>query len=77
MVGKLSIGVIGIQGAITEHINSIENVLEETSTPGKVFVVKKKDEIDNIDALLIPGGESTIISRILSVSYTHLRAHET
>jgi len=65
MVGKLSIGVIGIQGAITEHINSIENVLEETSTPGKVFVVKKKDEIDNIDALLIPGGESTIISRIL------------
>ena len=68
MVGKISIGVIGIQGAITEHINSIEKTLEETNTSGKVFVVNKKEEIDNIDALLIPGGESTVISRILSRS---------
>jgi len=65
MVGEISIGVIGIQGAVSEHIKSMENTLEETSTPGKVFVVKKKEDIDNIDGLLIPGGESTTISRIL------------
>ena len=66
MVGKISIGVVGIQGAISEHINSIEKALKETNTPGKVIIVKKKEEIESLDALLIPGGESTTISRFLN-----------
>jgi 5'-phosphate synthase pdxT subunit len=65
MVREIYIGVIGIQGAVFEHIISMRNVLDETNTPGKVFTVNKKEEIDNIDALLIPGGESTTISKIL------------
>ncbi len=68
---KVSIGVIGIQGAVTEHIQSMKKVLVDTKTPGEVFSIKTKDEIKNIDALIIPGGESTTISRILFQSKIH------
>ena len=65
MVKKVSVGVIGIQGAVSEHVASMEKALRETNTPGDVFVIKNKQEINYIDALVFPGGESTTISRIL------------
>ena len=65
MVKELSIGVVGIQGARSEHIISMQNALKETNTPGKVFIVRHKEEIKDIDALILPGGESSTISRIL------------
>jgi len=68
MVRKVSIGVLGIQGAISEHITSMEATLKVTSTPGKVFIVNHKEKMNDIDALIIPGGESTTISRILHQS---------
>ena len=71
MVKKISIGVIGIQGAVSEHIASMEKALRETNILGKVFVIKNKQEINEIDALILPGGESTTISRILYKSGLH------
>jgi len=68
MVKKVSIGVLGIQGAILEHITSMNAALKETNTSGKVFVVNHKEKMDDIDALIIPGGESTTISRVLHKS---------
>jgi len=68
MVRKVSIGVLGIQGAISEHIASMEATLKEANTPGKVFVVNHKEKMTDIDALIIPGGESTTISRVLHKS---------
>jgi len=65
MVRALSIGVVGIQGAISEHIGSMQSALKESNTSGNVFVVKNKEEINDLDALLLPGGESTTISREL------------
>jgi len=66
MVEKLSIGVIGIQGAVTEHISNMQNVLKQQNIPGNVFILKNKTEIENVDALILPGGESTTISKILN-----------
>ena len=71
MVKKVSIGVLGIQGAISEHITSMTNTLKETNTSGEVFFVKYKKEIDDIDALILPGGESTTISKNLYKSDLH------
>lgn len=69
MVKDISIGVIGIQGAISEHVTSMTNALKETNNiSGKVFVVTRKEEINGIHALIIPGGESTTISRFLHKS---------
>ena len=68
MVRKISIGVLGIQGAISEHIVSMDHVLKETNMLGEVVVINHKREINNINALILPGGESTTISRVLHKS---------
>lgn len=68
MVKRLSVGVIGIQGAVSEHVTSMENTLQETNTSGKVFVIKDKKQMSKVDALILPGGESTTISRELHKS---------
>jgi len=68
MVTRIPIGVLGIQGAVSEHIASMSKALKETNTPGKVFVVKHKEDIKTIDALILPGGESTNISKLLCQS---------
>jgi len=68
MVRKISIGVLGIQGAISEHIVSMEHVLKETNMLGEVVVINHKREINDINALILPGGESTTISRVLHKS---------
>jgi len=72
MVKKLYIGVIGFQGAISEHITIMQNALMTNDTPGEVFIVKSYDDINKADALILPGGESTTISKIL----TKLELHE-
>ena len=71
MVKKRSIGVIGIQGAISEHITIMQNTLKTTDTPGTVFIVKSIGDINKIDALILPGGETTTISKILYKSGLH------
>ncbi len=71
MVNGLSIGVIGIQGAISEHVTTIKNALKKTNTPGNVFVIRHKEKIKEIDALVLPGGESTTISRVLYKTGLH------
>ena len=71
MVKHISIGVLGIQGAVSEHIASMSKALKEANTPGRVFVVKRKEDIKTIDALILPGGESTNISKLLHQSEIH------
>ena len=68
MVEIFTIGVLGIQGAISEHISALKSTFQEENIRGKAIVVKKKEEIDTLDALIIPGGESTTISRVLQKS---------
>lgn len=67
MVKNLSIGVLGVQGAVSEHVASITNALKQTSNiTGEIYIVRHREEIkEDLDALIMPGGESTTISRIL------------
>ncbi|OCG70741.1 glutamine amidotransferase subunit PdxT [Gilliamella sp. Occ3-1] len=54
------IGVLNLQGAVSEHIsmlNSIDNV--------QATLVQKPEQLANLDGLIIPGGESTTISRLV------------
>jgi 5'-phosphate synthase pdxT subunit len=65
MVKSLNIGIVGIQGAISEHVNSMKNTIKKHDISGNIFIIKNKFEIESIDALIIPGGESTTISKFL------------
>lgn len=56
----VKIGVLALQGAVSEHIEILKNC------GVKAVQVKKADKIDDLDGLIIPGGESTTISRLMS-----------
>lgn len=65
MVKNISIGILGIQGAVSEHVTVMRDILKETGNSGKAFIVRHKEDVKDTDALIIPGGESTTISRVL------------
>lgn len=54
----MRIGVLGLQGAVREHMRSLSRLGVDT------LVVKHVDQLDEISALILPGGESTAISLI-------------
>ena len=59
----LTIGVIAIQGAVSEHVAALEKV--SSGLNYKIETIKKKGIVPHCDGLVIPGGESTTISRLL------------
>jgi 5'-phosphate synthase pdxT subunit len=55
------IGVLGFQGDIEEHLAATKEALRKLKIDGAVSVVKTADELREVDALIVPGGESTVI----------------
>jgi 5'-phosphate synthase pdxT subunit len=56
----LKIGVLALQGDFREHICALNKIGVESTE------VKTKADLDGIDGLIIPGGESTAIGKLLS-----------
>ncbi|KAJ1819672.1 Senecionine N-oxygenase [Coemansia sp. S610] len=63
MAKTLTIGVLALQGAFIEHIHAL-NTLRSSEHISDVVEVRTKQELDLVDALIIPGGESTSIALI-------------
>jgi 5'-phosphate synthase pdxT subunit len=55
----LRIGVLAFQGDVREHIQ----VLEELGA--QVIKVRRPDELASVDALVIPGGESSVMDKLV------------
>ncbi|WP_410772389.1 pyridoxal 5'-phosphate synthase glutaminase subunit PdxT [Fontibacillus sp. BL9] len=55
----MKVGVLALQGAVAEHIRSIESAGAEGVT------VKHAGQLDELDGLIIPGGESTTIGKLM------------
>lgn len=60
------IGILAVQGDVSEHIFAVENAMKNLGIIGNAIEVRKRNEIQNINALIIPGGESTTIGRLIS-----------
>lgn len=52
------IGVLALQGDVREHVASLQRVGARTTT------VRTVDDLSSVDALVLPGGESTTISML-------------
>jgi len=50
------VGVLGLQGAVREHVRSLGRLNVETR------IVKRCPDLEGLDGLILPGGESTTIS---------------
>ncbi|WP_370866646.1 pyridoxal 5'-phosphate synthase glutaminase subunit PdxT [Saccharibacillus sp. JS10] len=55
----MKIGVLALQGAVSEHIRSLEQAGAEA------VAVKKTQQLSELDGLVIPGGESTTIGKLM------------
>jgi pyridoxal 5'-phosphate synthase pdxT subunit len=56
---SVRIGVLALQGDTREHLAALREAGAEAST------VRRRGELDAVDALVIPGGESTTMSHLL------------
>lgn len=61
----MKIGVLAVQGAVSEHVSSLREVMEKLDIQGDVYSLKTPETVDKLDGLIIPGGESSTISRLI------------
>lgn len=55
----VKIGVLALQGAVNEHIRSIE------ASGVKALTVKSVEDLALVDGLILPGGESTTMRKLI------------
>ncbi|OMF29049.1 glutamine amidotransferase subunit PdxT [Paenibacillus sp. FSL H8-0548] len=55
----MKIGVLALQGAVAEHIRSLE------AAGAEAVAVKQVQQLDELQGLVIPGGESTTIGKLM------------
>lgn len=56
---KARIGVLALQGAFCEHVRAV------TLCGGEAVEVRRQSELDGLEGLILPGGESTVMGRLL------------
>lgn len=55
----VTVGVLALQGDVAEHLRALED------SGARALPVRRLAELDAVDALVIPGGESTTMSKLL------------
>ncbi|GAB2752877.1 pyridoxal 5'-phosphate synthase glutaminase subunit PdxT [Salinifilum aidingensis] len=60
MTTRPRIGVLALQGGVEEHLTALQRCGAEASP------VRRPSELAAVDGLVLPGGESTTISRLLA-----------
>jgi 5'-phosphate synthase pdxT subunit len=58
-------GVIAVQGAAPEHVRSLQRAMAAQRITGSVITVRRPEELEQVSCVVIPGGESTTISKLL------------
>jgi pyridoxal 5'-phosphate synthase pdxT subunit len=61
MARRLRIGVLALQGAFREHVRALRRLGAEA------VEVRLPEELESLDGLVIPGGESTTIMRLARI----------
>ncbi len=55
------IGVLALQGDVREHVAALEE------SGARATAVRRRTELSEVDGLVLPGGESTTMSRLLDI----------
>jgi 5'-phosphate synthase pdxT subunit len=58
----MALGVLALQGDVREHVAALESLGEQVRT------VREREDLDGLQGLIIPGGESTTLSLLLESS---------
>ncbi|HJS69144.1 MAG TPA: pyridoxal 5'-phosphate synthase glutaminase subunit PdxT [Nitrososphaera sp.] len=64
---SVTIGVLGFQGDIEENVAATKQALREMQIDGSVELVRYPEEVEKVDGLILPGGESTVQSTLAAI----------
>ena len=67
-MSKINVGILAIQGDVTENFLATMASMSELGIDGSVTQVKTVEQISKLDGLIIPGGESTMIGQMSLVN---------
>ena len=67
----MKVGVIAVQGDVSEHVDVLKRAMNHLGINGEVVYVRTVDDLKNISGLVIPGGESTTINRLMLKTGLH------
>jgi pyridoxal 5'-phosphate synthase pdxT subunit len=74
---EIIIGVLAVQGDIEENVTAADEALQHMKVRGTVRSVRYSKEINEVDGLIIPGGESTVISSLATIQEGSLQTIRT
>ncbi|ELZ75214.1 pyridoxal 5'-phosphate synthase glutaminase subunit PdxT [Haloferax larsenii] len=64
-MSTLRAGVVAVQGDVSEHADAIERAADAHGVEADIVEIRSAGLVPDCDVLLLPGGESTTISRLL------------
>ena len=62
---KLRIGVLGLQGDFEAHLKALSKAAETLHLDVEGVVVKLPQHLNDLDGIILPGGESTTIGKLM------------
>jgi pyridoxal 5'-phosphate synthase pdxT subunit len=60
------IGILDLQGDVREHVAALQDVGVGTAGESGIRLVKRPDDLEGASGLILPGGESTTLSMLLT-----------
>jgi 5'-phosphate synthase pdxT subunit len=54
-----------VQGAVHEHVRALEHALRKQGLSGRAEALRRPEQLAQCDGVVLPGGESTTISKLL------------
>jgi 5'-phosphate synthase pdxT subunit len=60
----MKVGVLALQGGIVEHVHMVRKAANNMGLTVDVVEVRKPEQIKDLDAIVLPGGESTAMYRL-------------
>lgn len=66
----MKICVIGLQGAVSEHLEATERAMRKLGIDGEAIWAGKPEQLEGVDGIIIPGGESTTIGKLMQRTKT-------
>jgi 5'-phosphate synthase pdxT subunit len=64
---KLRIGVLGLQGDFEAHLKALQQAAEVLDLDVEGVVVKLPQHLSELDGIILPGGESTTIGKLMEL----------
>ena len=62
----MKVGVLALQGGVTEHLYMARAALSRLGVAGEAVKVKRAQDLTDVDGLILPGGESTAMQRLMA-----------